>query len=105
MSDIVIQYQINREFWYFAGGESMTGVKFYLQAKLHGMRRFSGISVFGTQYSRPNYRLQRNKNWISFFESESAANDVKAKLENRYPQVVFKVKKDNHYGNTGYGFN
>ncbi len=86
------------------GGESMTGVKFYLQAKLHGMRRFSGISVFGAQYSRPNYRLQRNKDWISFFESESVAKDVKAKLENRYPQVIFKVKKDNHYGNTGYGF-
>lgn len=82
----------------------MTGVKFYLQAKLHGMRRFSGISVFGAQYSRPNYQLQRNKDWISFFESESVAKDVKAKLENRYPQVIFKVKKDNHYGNTGYGF-
>ena len=83
----------------------MTEVKFYLQAKLHGMRRFSGISVFGAQYSRPNYRLQRSKDWISFFESESVANDVKVKLENRYLQVVFKVKKDNHYGNTGYGFN
>ena len=87
------------------GGESMTREKFYLQAKLNGMRRFSGISVFGAQYSRPNYRLQRNKDWISFFESESVANNVKAKLKNRYPQVVFKVKKDNHYGNTGYGFN
>lgn len=83
------------------GGESMTGEKFYLQAKLNGMRRFSGISVFGAQYSRPN----RSKDWISFFESESVANDVKVKLENRYPQVVFKVKKDNHYGNTGHGFN
>lgn len=89
----------------FRRGESMTGVKFYLQAKLNGMRRFSGISVFGAQYSQPNYRLQRSKDWISFFESESAANDVRVKLENRYPQVVFKVKKDNHYGNTGYGFN
>ena len=87
------------------GGESMTGEQFYLQAKLNGMRRFSGISVFGAQYSRPNYRLHRSKDWISFFESESVANNVKAKLENRYPQVVFKVKKDNHYGNTGYGFN
>ena len=87
------------------GGESMTGEKFYLQAKLHGMRRFSGISVVGAQYQRPNYRLQRNKDWMSFFDSESVANDVKVKLENRYPKVIFKVKKDSHYGNTGYGFN
>ena len=37
------------------GGESMTGEKFYLQAKLNGMRRFSGISVFGAQYSQNNH--------------------------------------------------
>ena len=72
----------------------MTGVKFYLQAKLHGMRRFSGISVFGAQYPRPNYRLQRNKDWISFFESEEIANHVKTKLENRYVRVVFEEKRE-----------
>lgn len=83
----------------------MTGVKFYLQAKLHGMRRFSGISVFGAQYARPNYRLQKSKDWVSFFESEEAARNVKTKLENRYPHVAFKIGKDRGFGNTGYGLN
>ncbi|MCL1596985.1 hypothetical protein M3080_06380 [Parasutterella secunda] len=81
----------------------MTGVKFYLQAKLHGMSRFSGISVYGIR--NPNYRLQRSKNWTSFFETEEAAQDIKNKLQSRYPQVSFKIKKDKGYGSTGYGWN
>ena len=83
----------------------MTGVKFYLQAKLHGMRKFSGISVSGARGVRPDYRLQRNKAWTSFFDTETSAEEVKNKLQSRYPQVIFKVKKDSNYGNTGYGFN
>ena len=89
----------------FRRGKNMTGVKFYLQAKLHGMRRFSGISVFGARGLRPDYRLQRNKAWTSFFDTKTSAEEVRNKLQSRYPQVLFKVKKDNNYGNTGYGFN
>ena len=102
--DKVILNQFKRVNRYFIGGKNMTLVKFYLQAKLHGMRRFSGISVFGAQYPRPNYRLQRNKDWVSFFESEEIANHVKTKLENRYPQITFRVAKDKSSG-VDYGWN
>lgn len=83
----------------------MTGVKFYLQAKLHGMRRYSSISVYGSEHYRPNYRLQKSRIWTTFFDTEKAAIEVKNKLEGRYPQVAFKVAKDKTYGNTGYGLN
>lgn len=81
----------------------MTG-KFYLQAKVHGSKRFVSIAVFRAKSHRPEYRLQRSKAWTSFFNQALEAECVKAKLEQAYPSVAFKVNKDKGFGSSGFDY-
>ena len=87
------------------GEKSMTGTKYYLLAKLHGMRRYCAISVYRARSSRPDYRLQRLKARTSFFDEHEQAEQVMGKLQKTYPSIPFKVKADRNNSPYGYGVN
>ena len=84
---------------------TMTETRYYLLAKCHGMRRFSGIAIYGNLKKRPDFRLVWQKARVSFFSCMEDALRVQHLLQEFYPNTAFMIRGDVRRSPYEYGVN
>ena len=84
---------------------TMTETRYYLLAKCHGMRRFSGIALYGNLKKRPDFRLVWQKARVSFFNRLEDAMQVQKLLQVLYPNIIFTIRGDVNRSPYEYGIN